>query len=231
MRNRTILGAISALALVATACSESQFRPGFENDRFAPVISIVKTAGDTLDLADGIEFGIVASDNLGLKNVSIALTGGYNAVIDTTFTTAVQQVALSVQIDLPPTTTAGGLIDIAAIATDGGNLTGSAQDSIFLRNEAALSVRVLQPANGAIASPGLGIPVDVQGAQRTGVTQLGYIVTGVFSDSAGTSYSAPLPDTVVFSDTLIIPSNASTARSTSSVSPLTRRAESLRAHR
>jgi len=209
VQNRTSITAISALALVATACSESQFRPGFENDRFAPTITIVKTVGDTLELTDGIEFGVVASDNLGLKNVSIALTGGYNTVIDTTFTTAVQQVALSIKIELPPTTTAGGHIDIAAIVTDGGDLTGSARDSVFLKNDAALSVRVLQPANGSIASPGLGIPVDILGAQRTGVTQLGYIVTGVFSDSAGATYSTPLPDTVVFSDTLVIPSGAS----------------------
>jgi len=209
VQKRAFFGVISATALIATACSESQFQPGFENDRFAPVIAIVKTSGDTLELTDGIQFGVVASDNLGLKNISIALTGGYTATIDTTFTSAVQQVALQVQIDLPPATTAGGHIDIAAIATDGNNLTGSAQDSVFLKNEAALSVRVLQPANGSIASPGLGIPVDVQAAQRTGVTQAGYIVTGVFSDSAGASYSAPLPDTVVFSDTLVIPSGTS----------------------
>jgi hypothetical protein len=205
VQNRAIIGAISGFTLIATACSESQFQPGFENDRFAPTIAIVKTAGDTLELEGGIEFGVIASDNLGLKNVSISLTGGYNVNIDTTFTSAVQQVALQVSIELPPTTTAGGHIDIAALATDGNNLTGGAQDSVFLKNEAALSVRVLQPSNGAIASPGLGVPVDIQGAQRTGVAQLGYLVTGVFSDSAGITYGIPLPDTVVFSDTLVVP--------------------------
>ncbi len=207
MQKRALFGAVCALALAATACTEREFQTGVQGDGFAPVVTILKTAGDTLELEDGIQFGVAASDNLGLKTVSIALTGGYNAVIDTTFTSAIQQVVLNVQIDLPPTTTAGGHIDIAAIVTDGNDLAGAARDSVFLRNESALSVRVLSPSFGAIASPGLGIPVDVQGAQSAGVTQVGYIVTGVFSDSAGTTYSTPLPDTVVFSDTLIIPSS------------------------
>jgi hypothetical protein len=205
VQKRALFGAICALALVATACTEREFQTGVQGDGFAPVVSIVKTAGDTLELEGGIQFGVAASDNLGLKTVVVTLTGGYSAVIDTTFTSAVQQVLLNVQIDLPPTSTAGGHIDIAAVVTDGNDLSGSAIDSLFLRNESALSVRVLTPSPGSIASPGLSIPVEVEAAQSTGVTQVGYVVTGVFADSTGQTYGAPLPDTVVFFDTLAVP--------------------------
>jgi len=205
VQKRASIVATCAMALIATACTEREFQTGVQGDGFAPVVSIVKTAGDTLELADGIQFGVAASDNLGLKTIVITLTGGYSAVIDTTFTSAVQQVLLNVQIDLPPTSTAGGHIDIAAVVTDGNDLSGSAIDSLFLVNESALSVRVLTPSPGSIASPGLGIPVEIQGAQSTGVALVGYVVTGVFSDSTTRAYTTPLPDTVVFFDTLVVP--------------------------
>ena len=123
------------------------------------------------------------------------------------FQSAVTQIAFTVQIDLPSNTTAGGTIVIAATAADGNDLTETAQDSLFLKNADALTVRIIRPSEGAVASPGLQIPVELVAAQRTGVTRVGYVVSGVVTDSVAiNSFSAPLPDTVMFVDTLDIPS-------------------------
>ncbi len=211
VHNRASLrSALSALALlVITGCSEQQFNAGFEDDSFAPSISIIKTIGDTLDVADGIQFGINAADNLGLKNITIALTGGFSLIIDTTFSTAITDVALAIEIPLAENTTAGGDIFITATATDGNNLTQSDTDSVFLRNEDALTVRVQKPNPGALTSAGLQIIVELLAEHSNGVESVGYVLTGVVSDSAGQSFSSPLPDSVVFVDTLTIPGGTS----------------------
>ena len=79
--------------------------------------------------------------------------------------------------------TSGGNIVIQATVTDGSDLTATTQDSVFLVNDDALSVQLLKPNTGAVASPGLQIPVEVLAIQRDGITQVGYVVTGVVTDS------------------------------------------------
>ncbi len=210
MRTRLLWGvAASALTLATIGCEEQQFQPGFESDQFSPSISIQKTAGDTLTLAGGIRFGITASDNLGIKNINILLSGGHSAQIDTTFTTAVTSVSFDVTISLPANSTSGGNIVIQATVTDGSDLTATTQDSVFLVNDDALVVRLLKPNVGAVASPGLQIPIEVLAIQRDGITQVGYVVTGVVTDSVSILRGSPLPDTVDFLDTLAVPSGTS----------------------
>jgi hypothetical protein len=187
---------------LVVACSEQQ-GIGVQQDTSPPTVVVLKTAGDSMTVADGIQFSVAALDNLGLKSLSIALSAGYTGQIDTTFTTAVTDITLPVSIQLPQNSTSGGVVVISATALDGANNSSVATDSIFLVNQSALSVRVLQPTNGSITAPGLQLPIDIEAAQETGIRWVGYSTTGVVT--AGDSSSFSLPDTVQYQATLDVP--------------------------
>jgi hypothetical protein len=190
-------------AAVAAACTEQQFQLGFETDTTAPTVAVALTSGDTLQVQNGIRFTVDAADNLGLRSISVALAGGFNGVLDTTFNSAVTQVSLGVSITLPPNTTAGGQIIVTATATDGNNNTASASDTLFLVNLAALNVNILQPTTGAITAAGRQVPVEIRASQSSGIRRVGYTVTG--NVTGGDSVDVALPDTATFTDTLNVP--------------------------
>lgn len=198
-------------AAVAAACNETRLTPGFAADVTPPAISIQKTGGDTIDVVNGIQFGVTASDNLGLKIVSINLAGGLNLQLDTTFTTAVTSYTRPVTITLPRTTTAGGNVNITATALDGATNGATALDSIFLVNSEALIVTIINPLSGAIASAGKKLPIGVKASQRKGVRKVGYILGPSLAGADSIFlFTSPLPDTLIFSDTLVIPDTAQT---------------------
>ena len=191
-------------ALLAAACTEQQFQLGFQTDTTAPTVAVALTSGDTLQVQGGIRFTVNAADNLGLKSVSVALSGGFNGTVDTTFASAVSQIALGVTITLPANTTAGGLIFITATAIDGNNNTATASDTLFLVNLAALNVTLVRPIPGAVTAAGKQVQVEVLATQSAGIRRVGYDVAGAFS--AADSLGFALPDTAVFVDTLTVPS-------------------------
>lgn len=203
---RHVLACVGLTVLVG--CNEQRLQQGFEEDDTAPVVSVVKTAGDTLQLADGIIYAVTATDNLGIKDVSVALSAGFTSQFDTTFTTAITNVTLNFNTPLPANSTAGGVIVITATVTDGNDNVGTAVDSLFLVNAQALTVRVLDPQAGAVTTPGRQIPVNVQATQNTGIRWVGYTTTGVVTAADSTAYA--LPDTAVFSGNLTVPQNAQT---------------------
>ncbi len=210
MRNRVIItSALGGLMLLAAACTERQFQPGFEDDGINPSVSIVKSSGDTLSIEQGLMFGVSAADNLGLKSLSVAFSGGYNATIDTVFTSEVQTASFNVSVDLAGNNTAGGMIYLTATAVDGNNNSATAEDSIYLVNEDALTVSIERPSAGALTSQGRQIVVELLAQHSEGVQLVGYLVTGVISDSNSISYSSPLPTSTTFIDTLDVPANTS----------------------
>ncbi len=210
MRNRVIItSALGGLMLFAAGCTERQFQPGFEDDGIAPSISIVKSSGDTLRIDDGLSFGVSAADNLGLKNLTIEFSGGYNAAMDTVFTSAVTAAAFNVTVDLAGNTTAGGIVYITATVVDGNNNSASAEDSLFLINEDALTVSIERPSAGALTSQGRQIVVELNAQHSAGVQLVGYLVTGIVTDSNSQGYSSPLPTDTTYVDTLTVPGNTS----------------------
>ena len=210
MRNRVIItSALGGLMLLAAGCTERQFQPGFEDDGMAPSVSILKSSGDTLNIDAGLKFGVSAADNLGLKSLTIEFSGGYNATMDTVFTSAVTSAAFNVTVDLTGNTTAGGMVYLTATAVDGNNNTASAEDSLFLVNEDALTVLIERPSPGALTSQSRQIVVELFAQHTAGVQLVGYLVTGVVTDSNSQSYSSPLPTDTTFVDTLTVPANAS----------------------
>lgn len=198
----------SAFALfgvgLIVACTEQQ-NIGVQADTTPPSIAILKTAGDSLEVSDGIVFAVAATDNLGLKTITIDLSAGFTSTFDTTFTTAITDLTLGVEIPLPPNTTAGGTIVINATAIDGANNSALATDSLFLVNASALTVRVLQPVASSVTAPGLQLPIDIEAAQETGIRWVGYTTTGVVTTSDSASFA--LADTVRYQSTLTIPGN------------------------
>jgi hypothetical protein len=191
-----------------SGCTERQFQPGFEDDGIAPSVSIVKTSGDTLNIDSGLQFGVSAADNLGLKSLTIEYSGGYNAAMDSVFTSAVTSVAFAVTVDLAGNTTAGGMVYITATAVDGNNNTASVQDSLYLINEDALTVSIERPSSGALTSQGRQIVVELVAQHSAGVQYVGYLATGIVTDSNSVAYSSPLPTFTTFVDTLTVPASA-----------------------
>jgi hypothetical protein len=180
----TALGCAAFVALLG--CNEQRIGGAVAGDRILPIVAI-ETDSDTATVAQGIGFTVNAVDNLGLKQLSIELAGGLTTRIDSVFRSAVTNIAIPVQVVLPTNTTAGGTILITATAVDGNDNASSAVDSVFLLNEAALIVRLTSPTDGAVTSAGKQLIV---------------------------SLVPPLPDTLVFEDTLTVPGSATSGNFT-----------------
>ena len=199
-------GTAVCLLTAAIACNEQQFQPGVVRDLTAPVV-IIDKAADTVSVQNGLSFSVSATDNLGLKTLSIELTGGVLASIDSVFSTQVTSIVVLVDSQFPVNTTAGGMVIITATATDGaGNASETQTDSIFLENEDALIVTLDKPASGATTAPGKSFPVAVSASQRDGVSVVGYFTEGQYvtrdsivpsTTSADTSgeWTVAVPDT------------------------------------
>ena len=67
-------GLALAVALLAAGCAEQRFRLGFEPDTSSPTVAI--TVADTVDVQNGLNFKVDATDNLGLKTITVTFTAG-----------------------------------------------------------------------------------------------------------------------------------------------------------
>ena len=191
-------GAMVVLAAGVGACETARNPSGSLPDRIPPSITLSATA-DTQQIASGLQFSVSASDNLGLKDVRLTYSGGYIAQTDTIFNSAVTTFSQSENVTFPANSGAGGFITIIGRAIDGqGNF---AEDTIvvFLSNVQALSVTLLAPTTGAIASPGRNIVVSVRAQQVGGIQRVGFTVV---PRTAVTDPTVPPTDSLVFTGTL-----------------------------
>lgn len=205
-----------ALALAAAACQEQRVSLGEQADVVPPNVTILKTSGDTMDVANGLRFNVGVTDNLGIKDVSIQLSNGFTARIDTTFRTAVTNATLTVGITFPANTSAGGIVGIRVTATDGNNNSGVATDSIMLTNINALIVTLIRPTGGATTSAGKDVVVQVSANQNNGVKKIGWLsnLAGALGDSIPVAPVIPpsvFPDTANLTDTLTVPPGTTVA--------------------
>ena len=190
--------ALVALAGAVGACETARNPSGSQPDRIPPSISLSTTA-DTQQIATGLSFNVDASDNLGLKDIRLTYSGGYIAQTDTIFSSAVTSFNKGESVTFPATSGAGGFITIIGRAIDGqGNFS---EDTlvIFLSNVQALSVTLLAPVTGAIASPGRNIVVSVRAQQVGGIQRVGFTVV---PRTAVTDPTVPPTDSLVFTGTL-----------------------------
>src|SRR5437764_1409941 len=115
-RGRGLPWGMCALAGALLGCETTRNPGGVQRDVVPPTIQL-KTASDTQDIAGGLNFSVVATDNLGLKDIRLTYTGGFISQTDTVFTSAVT--TLTLQEKITPGSGAGGLIRIVGRATDG----------------------------------------------------------------------------------------------------------------
>src|SRR2546426_4493174 len=104
---RALWGSGVLLAAV-WACETARNPAGIQRDLTPPTISLTKAAPDTQDIAQGLTFSVSATDNLGLKDIRLTYTGGYIALTDTVFFSAVTASSIPVHITFPSGSGAGG---------------------------------------------------------------------------------------------------------------------------
>src|SRR6185503_6018842 len=148
-----------ASILLLAGCQEQRVGLSVTSDVVPPTVTITKTAGDTMDVSAGIQFSVGVKDNLGIKLISIVMTGGFAGRVDSTFRTAVTSISVPVTVTFPTNTSAGGRVYIRVTAADGVNNTAVATDSIMLTNINALIVALARPLTGASTSAGKSIQV------------------------------------------------------------------------
>lgn len=194
--------------LVATAlvmaCAEQRFRLGFEPDITSPTVSIA--VPDTVDVQNGLNFTVDASDNLGLKTLSVTFTAGLTGQV-LTFTTAVTTYSWSVLLPQAQTATLGGPVLITAVAADGAGNSATDTVTIIALNPKALIVTLIRPTAGAVTGPGKQIPVEVKASQQDGIQFVGWrtIAGSAAVNATDTLFDPSLPDTLLMVDTLDVP--------------------------
>ena len=206
---------IVALACSVASCETARNPGGVQRDVVPPTIALT-VAQDTQLIANGLSFGVIASDNLGLKDIRLTYTGGYIAQTDTVFNTTVTSFNVNEQITFPPTSGAGGFITIIGRATDGSGNFAEDTIVIFLDNAQALRVSLFAPTTGALASSGKRITVSVSAAQAGGIQRIGFIIVPRSAvvdstplpvntaDSVVFTATTGFPDSTVYTDTLTV---------------------------
>src|SRR5947208_14672773 len=141
-----------ALAGAVGACETARNPGGVQLDRISPTIAL--SAADTQQIANGLQFSVDASDNLGLKELLVTFSDPTIAQTDTIFTTAVTNFNRSTKITFPANSGSGGSITITGRATDGaGNFT-QATTVVFLSTVKPLTVDLFPPPAPPVPPPG-----------------------------------------------------------------------------
>jgi hypothetical protein len=207
---KAIWGFAVVSALAIWACETTRNPGGIQRDVTEPAI-LLTNATDTQDIANGLQFGISAIDNLALKSIRLTFSGGFIAQAETTFTGQNLTYAATQNIQFPAGSGAGGDITIVGRATDGAGNFSEDTITIFLSNVDALRVVLLSPLPGALASTGRGIPVEISAAQNSGIAKVGFLVSPRSAVSNPTVppndsivFSAPFADSVHYTDTLVV---------------------------
>jgi hypothetical protein len=90
--------AATAVVLLAGACSDGTTATSTLKDKSAP--SVTLSAGSS-SVDTVISFQVDAKDNLGLKTISVKVSGGLTYAFDTTFTSANTDVAIPFNVSVP----------------------------------------------------------------------------------------------------------------------------------
>src|SRR5204862_151146 len=172
-----------ALAGAVGACETARNPGGVQLDRISPTIAL--SAADTQQIANGLQFSVDASDNLGLKEILVTFSDPTIAQTDTIFNTTVTSFNQGTKITFPANSGSGGSITITGRATDGaGNFT-QATTVVFLSNVQALTVDLVAPTAPAVHATDpsgikvMGFRVDTALAAVppfTGVTPLKFVL-------------------------------------------------------
>ncbi len=198
--------AATAVVLLAGACSEGTTATNTLADKSAPSVSL-SAGSSSVDTV--ISFQVDAKDNLGLKTVSVKVSGGLSLTFDTTFTSANTDVAIPFNVSVPRSIPRGTPVVVTASAVDGA-LNRSAVDTLKLTvgNVPPADVHFTSPASGTVAVVGKSVIISVSARSAVKVRSVGFRATGALPLVDSTVYSSPLSDSVSVLDTIPIPASA-----------------------
>ncbi|HEY6222198.1 MAG TPA: hypothetical protein VIW26_00305 [Gemmatimonadales bacterium] len=214
-RVRAIVGILTATGAVF-ACESNRNVGGVGRDTTQPTITLTPVVTDTQNVTTGLQFTVNASDNLTLSVIRLTYTGGYVAgPVDTTFPVGTPNVNFTRTITFPTNTTVGGNVRVVGRAVDGAGNFAEDTIQIFMINVQALNILIVQPANGAQASTGLSLPIQVIAFHQGGIRKVGFLSSppGSVTNPTGTdsaSYPVPYPDSVVYYDTVTVAATSGT---------------------
>src|SRR5256885_13081155 len=140
-----------AVAGAVGACETARNPGGVQVDAIPPGIAL--SAADTQQIANGLQFSVDASDNLGLKEILVTFSDPTIGQTDTIFNTTVTSFSKSTKITFPANSGSGGSITITGRATDGaGNFTQETTVASLPRDQ-ALTVDLGAPPSPPVAPP------------------------------------------------------------------------------
>ncbi len=166
---RWVLAGACAAAMVS--CNEQRLPSGVVPDDIPPTASI-QSAVDTVDINQGLQFTVSTTDNVGLKTVSVVVTGAVVFSFDTTFTTPVLSFTKTFDITIAAGA-AGGPITVGLNVTDGAGNANSATTTIAVFDPVPPQQTILAPAPGTAFGAGDTATVIVRSNDASGVTKVG----------------------------------------------------------
>ena len=199
---RPLALAFAAVLAGAAACGDS-LTEGTTGDSNPPALDLAGTASsvDTV-----LRFSADARDNLGLKTIHVTVSGGLTFTFDTTFTSAVTSTTIPFTLSVPRSVPMGTSVTVVGFATDGSG-NQSVPDTLRLNvgNIAPPSVRVVAPASGTVAIPGLSLEISLAGSSGLRVRTLGYVTSGVVVRADSTAFQTPLRDSAFTKLLMLVP--------------------------
>jgi hypothetical protein len=201
------LGVAATVMFAAGACSsDSSTATNTLADKSAPTVN-VSAASSSVDTV--VAFQVDAKDNLGLKKITVTVSGALSLNFDTTFTSAHTDASIPFTVSVPRSIPRGTPVFVTAVAFDGA-LNKSEVDSLKLTvgNVPPADVHFTSPANGTVAVVGKSVIVSLSARSAVKVRSVGFRSTGGFTIVDSTVYSSPLADSVSVLDTIPIPANA-----------------------
>lgn len=170
-RRRIIVGGLLAAGLALLSCNEQVIPTGTVADTTPPVVSVTK-ATDTVDINQGLQFTVRASDNVSLKTLTVTVTGAAVLSFDTTFASATSSFT-RVFTATVGAGTAGGTVQLEARATDGSDNEATARDSVVVFDPRPPDQTLLAPEAGTAFGAGDTIEVVVRVTDPSGVAKVG----------------------------------------------------------
>jgi hypothetical protein len=202
-RTHSALALAFAAALAGAAACGDSLTEGTIGDSNAPALDL---AGTVSGVDTVLAFSADARDNLGLKTIHVSVIGGLTFTFDTTFTSAVTSTSIPFTLSVPRSVPAGTSVTVVGFATDGsGNRSVPDTLRLAVGNIAPPVVRVVSPATGTIAIPGLSVEISLAGSSGLRVRFLGYVTSGVLVHADSTAFQTPLRDSAVTKLLLAIP--------------------------
>jgi len=163
-------------------------------------------------------FSVTAKDNIGLKAIRVRLSGGFNASIDTTFNSALQEFTYNVTARVPASAPLGSTVIVSATAEDGaGNQSDSASLIMTVGNLVPPSALITSPVAGSPVVRGKALVLSLSGRATFRVRTLGFLTSGAFVSADSTVFGGVLADSAAVLDTIAMPD--STTGTTLTVTP------------